>query len=77
MQFRPQRGTLSDSLSELRHVSATREALALEASLQLGRVVELGDVEVRPYCYDHRIRWDTHIVSVGGVPIGFTDGPIS
>lgn len=31
---------------------------------------------VRPYGFDARIGWDTHIVIMDGDPIGFTDGPI-
>ena len=32
-------------------------------------------IEVKPYCYDERIGWTTHIVTIDGQAVGFTDGP--
>jgi hypothetical protein len=32
--------------------------------------------EVKPYWYDERIKWDTHVVLVKGSVWGFTDGPM-
>lgn len=33
------------------------------------------NIEVKPCHYDSRIGWDTHIVTLKGNAIGFTDGP--
>jgi hypothetical protein len=33
-------------------------------------------ITVRPYRYDQRIAWDTHIVCIEGRACGFTDGPL-
>ena len=34
-------------------------------------------VTVKQYCYDGRIGWDTHIVTVEGYGVfGFTDAPV-
>jgi hypothetical protein len=35
-------------------------------------------VSVKPYVFDKRINWDTHIVEIQGLGVyGFTDGPLS
>ncbi len=34
------------------------------------------DLEVRPYGFDERIGWDTHIVVLKGSAVGYTDGPL-
>lgn len=38
---------------------------------------EPGEIEVNPYCFDDRIGWDTHLVTVDGKAVGMTDGPVS
>lgn len=39
--------------------------------------VPVNELTIKPYCYDERIDWDTHMVSVAGYGvIGFTDGPL-
>ena len=70
MRFRPQRGSLADAMSEMHEMPATKVALA--AHLRC----DIGDVEVKPYTYDERIGWDTHIVLVLGFPAGFTDSQV-
>lgn len=78
MKYRQHRGGLSESLETTREIAATKEAIALEASLELGRVVTNREIAVEPYGYDHRILWDTHIVTVEGYGVlGFTDGPVA
>jgi hypothetical protein len=43
-----------------------------------GRNVTINQVTVKPYCYDNRIGWDTHVVIIEGYGVyGFTDGPLS
>ena len=34
------------------------------------------NVEVKHYCYDDRIDWDTYLVTIDGKAALFTDGPI-
>lgn len=34
-------------------------------------------IGVSPYVFDARTGWDTHIVTVKGAAVGFTDGPLS
>lgn len=77
MKYREHRGGLSESMETVREIASTREAIALEAGLMLGRLVTPDEVRVSPYGYDARIMWDTHIVEIDGFgPIGFTDGPL-
>lgn len=35
-----------------------------------------GILTVKPYCYDERIDWDTHIVCINGNAIGFTNSAL-
>jgi len=37
--------------------------------------VDIGQVNVKPYCYDDRTGWKTYLVTVDGQAVGFTDGP--
>jgi hypothetical protein len=71
--FRFQRGGLTESMATIQEFSTLEE---------LARIVsetypeDARSISVKPYCFDERIGWDTHIVSLGGDAIGFTDGPI-
>ncbi|MEN3145698.1 hypothetical protein ABCW43_00125 [Neorhizobium sp. IRAMC:178] len=38
--------------------------------------VALDDVEARPYGFDGRLGWNTHIVIVRGQAVGFTDATV-
>ena len=67
MIYRPQRGTLIESMEYSVHLEGTLTALARH----LGVPVE--EIEVQAYCYDVRIDWDTWIVLVRGMAVGFTD----
>jgi hypothetical protein len=74
MRFRSHRGSLADSLETV---------CEFETFDDLARIVrsrfKTGDapITVKPYTYDERIKWDTHIVEVEGFgPVGFTDGPV-
>ena len=40
-------------------------------------VFEPGLLQVEPYGFDDRIGWDTHIVTIDGNAVGFTNGPVS
>lgn len=73
MKYRQHKGGLSESMATVRDIAATRQAmfdaLGLDATASL---------DVKPYGYDSRIGWDTHIVTVEGYGVvGFTDGPVT
>jgi hypothetical protein len=61
-------------------IDPTRAALTAAIANSLnGWPVEVlaKDVTVVPYCFDARVQWDTHIVSLNGYGVfGFTDGPL-
>lgn len=69
--FRFHRGSLSDSMNTVVPVSGLYELIA-----QLSKLYEPGKILVRPYGYDKRTGWNTHIVTIDGNAVGFTDGPI-
>ncbi len=77
MKFREHRGSLADSMATVVEIS-DRTALV---SLLAGRLGDYGfefadrDLVIASYGYDHRIDWDTHIVTIEGYGVaGFTDG---
>lgn len=72
--FRPHRGSLAESMREVREVDERMEITWLTC---------LWVREVKPYGFDARIGWDTHIVlgskTLGEETfsvIGFTNGPL-
>lgn len=71
-KFRHHRGDLAASMETTVEVG-TLDDLAVE--LQRAGWSS-GAIEVAPYGYDDRIGWDTHIVTVDGAAVGFTDGPM-
>ena len=85
MRIRQHTGGLSESLATTQDIPATAQAVAdyfnkrWGAPVGWGDAVAPADIEVKPYCRDDRIGWDTHIVTWkqrhwGAV--GFTDGPL-
>lgn len=88
-KYRPHRELLADSMKEVIEV-ATRAQLVehLRRSVMVdcghGRILfppdelpNMENTEVAPYYgFDHRIGWNTHIVTVNGAAWGFTDGPL-
>ena len=76
MKFRPQRGGLDEAMREVFEFSTLDE---LEAHLRdaLGWKFDLVGIEKYGSGIDKRIGWDTHIVTVNGRAVGYTDGPIS
>jgi hypothetical protein len=71
-KFRPQRGGLAESMAETIEFASLD---ALRSYLQETLPVWVEAVEVKPYGFDARIGWDTYIVTVNGMAVGFTDGP--
>jgi hypothetical protein len=70
MKYRPHRGSLQDAMAECVDLDGTLVTLAAHIGVEPNRIT------VKPYGYDDRIEWDTHIVDVDGYAEGFTDGPI-
>lgn len=75
MRIRQHRGSLDDSLATAAEIPATEEAVRSYFTKQF-MVSILGEIEVKPYGYDGRVGWDTHVVMLDGSVAGFTDGPL-
>ena len=71
MKYRPQRGSLSASMAEVIEVPNTIKDLKLALEKEYPFIDE---IKVNPYWFDSRINWDTHIVTINGSAVGFTDG---
>lgn len=71
-KFRPHRGSLSEAMGSVVELETIADLTAHIASeLDMAATPEL---TVKPYGYDARIDWDSHIVSVEGYGVvGFTD----
>lgn len=69
MKFRPVRELLHESMSEMVELSNMDE-LAKHLNADKSKV------RITPYTYDDRIGWDTYLVTVNGVPFGYTDGGV-
>jgi hypothetical protein len=67
MKFRPQRGSLRESMSEVVEIEPTYLALATLLNTNPEAV------EVAAYGFDPRINWHTWVVTVNGQGVGFTD----
>jgi hypothetical protein len=71
IKFRPQRGSLQDSMVEC--VVLPRSLNALAEHLQC----KVEEVKVESYFrYDDRVNWDTFLVTVNGCGVGFTNGSV-
>jgi len=67
IKFRHHRGSLSDSMDTVVQVASLQELADILK-------VEVDTISIKPYGYDKRIDWDTHLVCVNGDAVGFTDG---
>lgn len=77
--FRPQRAELAEAMEQVCEVSSLSD-LADHLYRQLepfGESVKPEDITIKPYSYDARIGWDTHVVMVRGSVMGFTNGPLA
>lgn len=70
MLFRPQRGSLEDSMKAVITLQPTRRALAEHLGVAENKIM------VKPYAMDDRVGWHTHLVTVSACAVGFTDGPL-
>jgi len=78
-KFRYHRGGLRESMETIIEVSGKQDLVdkfLKDEWISLYNPT-LDTVQVKPYSYDDRIKWDTHIVTLTewGV-VGFTDGPL-
>ena len=76
MQFRWHRGSLADSMTTVVTVANRAELVAVlnEKERLLEERATEDNVAVKPYGFDKRINWDSHIVMIGDSVMGFTDG---
>lgn len=71
-QFRWHRGELADSMATVVEFNGLYELIEI-----LNTVFDPGKVVVKPYGFDERIGWDTHLVTLNGNAVGMTDGPLT
>lgn len=79
-KFRWHRGSLAESMETVVDFDGSKEALVVLLKVDAMPwfpALEPEHVAVEPYCYDERIGWDSHMVTVMGGAIGFTDGPLA
>jgi hypothetical protein len=75
-KFRSHRGTLADSMATVIEIGSRHDIAAIVAK-DARLPISANEVQVKPYGYDSRIGWDTHIVTIPGWGVaGFTDGPV-
>ena len=68
MKYRPQRGSLEESMKEVVEIEPpTVGALAKYLNVRAHRL------KFKLYAYDERIDWYTGIVTIDGQAVGFTD----
>jgi hypothetical protein len=70
MKYREHRGGYTESMATVREIQPTVNALAVILR------VPPSAIEIKPLCRDGRNGWDTHMVTVEGCAVGFTDGPV-
>jgi hypothetical protein len=76
IKFRPQRGSLTESMAEVVEVKDGAELLAHLQKLYAPYPITGFDISA--YFYDARIDWETYLVTIPekGMVLGYTDGPI-
>ena len=81
MKLREHRGGLAESMATVVEIEPTLGAVVARVRQVLapwGVKIKKREVKVAPYCFDDRIGWDTHVVTVEGYGVfGFTDGPVA
>jgi hypothetical protein len=71
MKFRWHKSGLKESLKTVELFSDMNGLLNILSKNMVS--VSLKDIKIKPYCYDDRINWNTHIVLFKGDPLGFTN----
>jgi hypothetical protein len=78
-KFREHRGSLEDSMKTVRPCYSFEELYAYCRVLLWPWYIEFTkeQLHIKPYGYDERIDWDTHIVTLDGYGVvGWTNGDI-
>ena len=75
-KYRAHRGSLEDAMRTEEPCTSRAELIAILKRTELMPPFYPTEVEVKHYCYDQRIRWETYIVTIRGVAVGFTNGPL-
>jgi hypothetical protein len=80
-RIREHRGSLAESMETVRVVNGSKEELfaVIQKSLEpFGREITPDMLTVTPYHYDHRIEWDTYLITIDGYGVwGMADGPFA
>lgn len=73
-KFRWHRGGLDASMATTVEFETIDDLMTILSSVIDN--VKISDISIKPYTYDDRIKWDTHMVLFKGTPVGFTNGPL-
>ena len=73
--YRPHRGGLSAAMAEVVEI-ADREALIEHLGKTWSPKADGSNVVVKWYATDDRIGWDTYMVLIDNIPVGFTNAPV-
>jgi len=76
MKFRPHTELLADSMKQVIELEPTKEVLRKHIESHNCFVGSEKELKVESYGFDDRIDWKNHIVTIGGFPVGWTDGPL-
>lgn len=79
MKFREHRGSLIESMKTLVEFNDRSQLLdILKKTFGDYKIPKnLNNFKIKPYIYDERIDWDTHMVTLEGHGVlGFTDSPV-
>lgn len=79
IKYRPHRGGLSESMEEVVEIATKDNLVKILLKNYAPHItnITLDNVYIRPYGYDDRIDWDTHIVTIDGLgAVGFTNAMI-
>ncbi len=74
-KFRFHKGGLQESIEttvEVTSLEALKDHINKESLFPRGYSKD--DIKIKPYCFDPRTGWDTHLVSGPSGVIGFMDG---
>ena len=80
MKFRPVREFLSEAMEEVVEMPATKKALAAHLEKKFGDIpspfkfpIKEDEITIEYQGFDDRIKWDSHLVLVNGLPYGYID----
>lgn len=73
MKVREHRGSLEESMATVAEIEPTYDALAEFFSKNHNQQYRVDQFEIKPYGFDKRIDWNTHVVTINGNAVGFTD----